>query len=88
MVVSSGGGHPIDRSSESVGAPRPEASTTRSAAIVSLVPSSSAERTPVTIAPSGDANTSMTRQRCRSVILAWPSTRRRSARSIAGRDAA
>ena len=74
MVVSSGRGRPIDCSRARVGPPRPEASTTRSAAIVSLAPLSFSQRTPVTTAPSGDANTSLTRQRWRNVVVARLST--------------
>jgi hypothetical protein len=43
---------------------------------------------PVTASPFGDANTSWTRQRWRSVVFARLSIRARTARSIAGRDTA
>ncbi|MGY8685155.1 hypothetical protein Q2941_46565, partial [Bradyrhizobium sp. UFLA05-153] len=68
IVVSSGSGRPIDCSRARVGVPRPGASTTRSAAIVSLAPLPFSRRTPVTASPFGDANTSVTRERWRSMM--------------------
>ena len=67
---------------------RPDASTTRSAATLPVVPRTSSNRTPATRLLSGEAITSVTRERCLISICGSCSTRRRQTRSSAGRDRA